>query len=506
LPAHPYLKNFLTVVGFADIEQAGCRRDDQQHELLHKCATDGCIDQWNEWRRQNAGTEVWMSGADLRKLDLRKADLRGVHLEYANLFDADLREANLREANLTHAYLSNAKLEGTLFEGANLTRMRARGVTVDGCTHIWHVVVDYFTDFSGVPLKNARVEPAVRAILEANERDIDPDWWYHGKLAKVLHLSDLHFGGTSDAELWYSQLAQDLVNELGCASLEAIIVTGDISNRADPNEFSAAKKFLHDLALEFQVNQGHIIVVPGNHDVDWSIGEAAYQSLENSLTDEAVLASNLCNTRFSAYSHFHEEVTGSPYPTEFDKQFTIHLIPTHNLLVVGFNSAWHTDKRNPKRIGINMGAVAACLNYLREKRNGYKSYRKFAIWHHPVSNSVQEGLDDLAFLQLLAQAGFEVILHGHVHKAEVDEYRYDHAIDGRKLRIVGAGTFGAPTREWVPGYPLEYHLLTIGQDQVRVTTRCKREVNGAWQPDARWLAGAGNEARSYYVLKIPTRT
>ncbi|MCP4700521.1 MAG: hypothetical protein GY862_27265, partial [Gammaproteobacteria bacterium] len=54
--------------------------------------------------------------------------------------------------------------------------------------------------------------------------------------------------------------------------------------------------------------------------------------------------------------------------------------------------------------------------------------------------------------QRLAQSGFSVAFHGHIHKAETDAYQYDHgAGGGRRIHIVCAGTFGAPTRDCGPG-------------------------------------------------------
>ena len=45
----------------------------------------------------------------------------------------------------------------------------------------------------------------------------------------------------------------------------------------------------------------------------------------------------------------------------------------------------------------------------------------------------------------------------------------------RKLDIICAGTFGAPVREWVPDYPLQYNLLKIEDNQLTVYTRCREE-------------------------------
>jgi hypothetical protein len=127
---------------------------------------------------------------------------------------------------------------------------------------------------------------------------------------------------------------------------------------------------------------------------------------------------------------------------------------------------------------------------------------RIAVFHHPVQSTDNSRIRDPAFLEQLAVAGFRLALHGHVHKAGAAEYRYEHSEAGRRLEITAAGTFGAPTREWVPGYPLQYQLLVIGQNQVTVETRCRREVSGAWMPDAQWLRGPGRDPQPRYTIEL----
>ena len=52
----------------------------------------------------------------------------------------------------------------------------------------------------------------------------------------------------------------------------------------------------------------------------------------------------------------------------------------------------------------------------------------------------------------------------------------------------------------MPGYPLEYNLLVIGRRDIVVKTPCRREVTGAWEPDARWLQGPGKDPLPRYVI------
>src|SRR5262249_25548995 len=127
---------------------------------------------------------------------------------------------------------------------------------------------------------------------------------------------------------------------------------------------------------------------------------------------------------------------------------------------------------------------------------------RIAAFHHPIHSGEDSRIRDAAFLQQLAVHGFNLVLHGHVHRADDALYRYDRAMSGRQIEIIAAGTFGAPTQEWVPGYPLQYNLLLVAPDKITVETRCKYEINGAWGPDARWLQGPGKDPLPRYVIEL----
>ncbi len=75
----------------------------------------------------------------------------------------------------------------------------------------------------------------------------------------LVHLSDPHFGGVAD-------LAQIDAIEALLPDLEpqAIVIAGDLSQRARHGEFQAARGFVRELA-----RTAPVYVLPGNHDVQW---------------------------------------------------------------------------------------------------------------------------------------------------------------------------------------------------------------------------------------------
>lgn len=79
------------------------------------------------------------------------------------------------------------------------------------------------------------------------------------KDVRILHLSDVHFG--VDAQLAQLEAIEDYAPTL---ELDAVAVSGDLTQRARHGEFQAA----HAMVRRLQ-KVAPVLVVPGNHDVQW---------------------------------------------------------------------------------------------------------------------------------------------------------------------------------------------------------------------------------------------
>jgi 3',5'-cyclic AMP phosphodiesterase CpdA len=75
-------------------------------------------------------------------------------------------------------------------------------------------------------------------------------------MPRILHISDLHFGRPYRPEA--GEALQRIAPSVGA---DAIVVSGDISQRAKPHEFEEARRFLDRLPAV------PMLLVPGNHDV-----------------------------------------------------------------------------------------------------------------------------------------------------------------------------------------------------------------------------------------------
>jgi predicted MPP superfamily phosphohydrolase len=327
----------------------------------------------------------------------------------------------------------------------------------------------------------------------------------------ILHLSDIHLGTASQAHKYRTQLETDLKRELKVNHLEYLVISGDVAHYSTPDEYEAAFELMDGLVKRFGLDSSRVVVVPGNHDLNWDLSEKAYpfvpkRKLPDPLPEGRYIEAGdvgallrdekLYRERFAHFSaHFYKKVYGgTEYPLEHAEQGILHLRPDDRTLFLALNSCWQIDHHYRERAGINMDALSRALDQLQDSK--YDGWLKIAVWHHPVTGP--DMMND-EFLQLLAVHGFQICMHGHIHEAIEGYHKYDAK---RGLHIVGAGTFGAPTREQVPSIPLQYNLLVLDPETrtVIVETRKKEKPDGAWSADARW--GDKNNPVPRYTIEL----
>jgi hypothetical protein len=177
---------------------------------------------------------------------------------------------------------------------------------------------------------------------------------------------------------------------------------------------------------------------------------------------------------------------------------------------LAMNSAWEIDEYFPERSSISEPSLSRGLDAanreLAEARkrgdleDGARVLR-LAVWHHPITGNEKIQAD--AFLGRLLQADVRICLHGHVHEDRADLVNYLDPM--RRLHVVGAGSFGAPTHHRPESVPRLFNLLEVDRDLRRMTvhTRCLRKQGGAWEGWAVWPGAGPGEKRTYYEVALP---
>jgi small GTP-binding protein len=371
----------------------------------------------------------------------------------------------------------------------------------------------YRSDRSYVQMQKKLAKTAKKRT-EQEVKAFKKDWRRYTReednLVHILHLSDIHLGTKSDAGKYRTQLQIDLIKELKVSRLEYLVISGDVANCSTPDEYEAAFELIDGLVKYFGLDASRVVIVPGNHDLNWNLSKKAYpfvfkDDLPDPLPEGQYISAGdagalirdegLYQQRFANFNtHFFKKVfSGQEYPLDYAKQGILVLRPDDRLLFLALNSAWEIDHHYQKRASINMDALSCALDQLADSK--YDDWLKIAVWHHPVTG---KGMTNDEFMQLLAVYGFQVCMHGHIHEAIEGFYKYDPT---RSIHIVSAGTFGAPLRKQA-GIPLQYNLLTLDPETrtMMVETRKKEKPDGAWSADARW--GAKNEPKPWYTIEL----
>jgi 3',5'-cyclic AMP phosphodiesterase CpdA len=265
-------------------------------------------------------------------------------------------------------------------------------------------------------------------------------------LRTLAHLSDLHFGRTEHRVL---EVLRRRVLEL---APDLVVVSGDLTQRARPSQFRAARAYLERLPKPQ-------IVVPGNHDVPlYNVFRRFFQPL-------------------AAYKRF--------ISTELEPEYI-----DEEIAVLGVNTARSLVFKGGR---INAAQATRVRERLCQVDRGVT---KIVVTHHPFDvprgqNRRQVVRRARMALERFAECGADVLLSGHLHASHVG-----HGLGGGE-RVPGFGTLvvqaGTATSSRTRAEPNAFNVLRVaaaridvetyalyGDDFVRVSAVGFHRVNGEW--------------------------
>ena len=253
----------------------------------------------------------------------------------------------------------------------------------------------------------------------------------------ILNLSDIHLGTINQAQKYFMQIKSDLVNELKIKKLDYIVASGDIANYSTPEDYEASVDLFSQLIDNFMLDSDKVIVVPGNHDLNWDISKESYKfeykdNLSGKLTEgRYILAGDqgalicdddLYQQRFFNFNeYFYKKLFNKDYPLNFENQAIVHDYNNDKLLFLALNSCWEIDHEFRDRSGINGEALTNAFKKIIAPQ--YNGWLKIAVFHHPVSGP--QMMKCIDFLEQLSVQGFQIIIHGHIHEAIEGYHKYD---------------------------------------------------------------------------------
>jgi len=329
----------------------------------------------------------------------------------------------------------------------------------------------------------------------------------------VLHISDLHRSPrdpiTNDELI--SALVGDrdrYVNEdPAVPAPEAIVVSGDIIQGMPLNtpnyeaelarQYKAAEEFLDELVRRFlNGDRSRLILIPGNHDIDWNTAFAALEPVERqdfppnlaaslyeenseyrwdwkSLTLYRINDPALYARRLEAFWTFFERFyAGVPGLLKVKPNADANLFSLCDgrIGLAAYNSCHGNDCFAYHGL-IRKEVVAR--SHLELDDTGVPFNLRVAVWHHSIEGPpYRTDYMDVDIVRGMIGRGFRLGLYGHQHKAQITPHQV-WLPDRERMAVVSAGSLCAGTYELPTGVHRQYNVVEIAPDfqSVRVHVR-----------------------------------
>lgn len=239
-------------------------------------------------------------------------------------------------------------------------------------------------------------------------------------MTRIFHVSDVHFGTEDKAALaWFAAT-------VAAERPDLVLLTGDLTAAARRSEFAAACAWLDGLPAPIRVE-------PGNHDLP------VYRPLLR---------------LFDPYARMRRVIARYHKPLDLPGVTLVSLKTTAR---AQFRRNWSLG-----RVGRTSLALA-----LRALRDRDPAHLALVACHHPLIESGTRShggtRGGASALTLLAAAGADAVLTGHVH----DPYDRVWSEGAQPVRLIGAGTLSERVRDTPPSF----NLVTVANGAMTVAMR-----------------------------------
>jgi 3',5'-cyclic AMP phosphodiesterase CpdA len=322
---------------------------------------------------------------------------------------------------------------------------------------------------------------------------------------KIAVISDLHIGQKTrfadfrtasneqrDGTSSFLESFQGLVEREGLKA-DVLVVPGDISENARPEEFAVAWRLVELVREKLGVNKDAVYVVPGNHDLD---REVAKLGSKKALEDKHYYES----LKFGSFSTPHSHPENCPLPEMDLGKFPFFKIwKNDKFLVLGYNSACmdgpdvgphhgHADQKH-------LDQLAGELEALGDLSGLYKIvlvHHHFLSFSNPLPDFIDHSQMTNAdnFMKMLEKFKFDFAVHGHRH---VPRFRAFATEIGWPIPVLCAGSLSAVLHADLSGHSTnQFHLIEIEGRNLTEGSVFGTVKNWAYLSGKGWLPSSEN--------------
>jgi hypothetical protein len=264
----------------------------------------------------------------------------------------------------------------------------------------------------------------------------------------ILHLTDLHFGlDPTEAASDERQLALDQLIDV-VAGLDdlwkptIICLSGDVAYAGKQSEYALATSWLLRLMSRTNIAADHLIVCPGNHDIERAIAMTFARPSDPSEADQCLgtpIAAHYLRA-FANFSEFCEGLGVPKYGLGDTEGYLTGVRCLEGVRFVSMNSSWFCrDKKDSKHLWIGL----PLLRHLEAKAQWPKEAEPcIGLLHHPredfAQNEITTYTNRLNTYDYICDRS-DILLSGHTHGGVGEPAR----IANRALVFTGGATYAS---------------------------------------------------------------
>jgi 3',5'-cyclic AMP phosphodiesterase CpdA len=241
----------------------------------------------------------------------------------------------------------------------------------------------------------------------------------------IAHISDLHFGRIDP------KVVEALLQDLEARRPDLIVISGDLTQRARRSQFAAARDFLDRLPSRH-------MVVPGNHDIP---------------------VYNLLARFANPFANYHHYIGRDVNPFWHDEEMAVLGLNTARSVILDFAEG-----------RVNRNQMERICGMFRTVDDGLF---KIVFTHHPFlpppdAPSTRLVGRAIRALRVLEDAGVDLLLAGHLHRAYSGDIMTHHAHVRRSILVAQAST---ATSTRLREEPNAYNLITLDRPDLSFEVR-----------------------------------